>query len=96
MDVVIRAALAPAEPSSQDRRVAAEARQTRLQAQTELREESAEEQAERIEASAQRRAEQADGEALPNRARLAEASRGYNAAQQAGAAQPETVLSRVA
>jgi hypothetical protein len=35
MDIVIRAALAPAEPSPQDRQVAQTARQTRLQAQIE-------------------------------------------------------------
>lgn len=37
MEVVIRAALAPAEPSSQDRRVAAEARQKLIEAQAEAR-----------------------------------------------------------
>ncbi len=36
MDIVIRAALAPAEPSSQDKQVAAQAAQTRAQAQAEL------------------------------------------------------------
>lgn len=36
MDVVIRAALAPAEPSGQDMKVAAEARQTKIQAQAEV------------------------------------------------------------
>ncbi|GEM_PF-1192459 len=38
MDIVIRAALAPAEPSSQDKQVAQSARQIRLQAQIEKRE----------------------------------------------------------
>lgn len=36
MDIVIRAALAPSEPSAQDQQVAAQARQYRLQAQAEL------------------------------------------------------------
>lgn len=36
MDIVIRAALAPAEPSSQDLQVARQAQQTRVQAQAEL------------------------------------------------------------
>lgn len=44
MDVVIKAALAPAEPSSQDRAVAAQAAQKRLEAQAEL---NAQKQAER-------------------------------------------------
>ncbi len=44
MEVVKRAALAPAEPSPQDRAVAAQADQTRLKAQAELREQRAEEQ----------------------------------------------------
>jgi|TARA_R110002124_G_scaffold267268_1_gene434438 hypothetical protein len=47
MEVVIRAALAPAEPSPQDVQVAAQAQQTKLQAQAELRQERAEEAAER-------------------------------------------------
>lgn len=37
MDIVIRAALAPAEPSAQDKQVAQQAQQTRLQAQIEKR-----------------------------------------------------------
>lgn len=44
MDVVIKAALAPAEPSSQDRAVAAQAAQKRVEAQAEL---NAQKQAER-------------------------------------------------
>ncbi len=96
MDVVIRAALAPAEPSAQDRRVAAEARQTRLQAQGELREEKAEEQSERIEASAERRAELAEADGTPDRSRFTEAARSYGAANQADAARPEAVFSLVA
>lgn len=44
MEVVKRAALAPAEPSPQDRAVAAQADQTRLKAQAELREQNTEEQ----------------------------------------------------
>ena len=44
MEIVKRAALAPAEPSPQDRAVAAQADQTRLKAQAELREQRAEEQ----------------------------------------------------
>lgn len=36
MDIVVRAALAPAQPSSQDRQVAQQAQQTRIQAQAEL------------------------------------------------------------
>lgn len=47
MDIVIRAALAPAEPSPQDIQVAAQAQQTKLQAQAELGRERAEEAAER-------------------------------------------------
>lgn len=39
MDIVERAALAPAEPSPQDRAVAAQARTTKLQAQAQLQEE---------------------------------------------------------
>ncbi len=46
MELVIRAALAPAEPSSQDRAVAAQAQQARLQAQQELAQQRAEEQKE--------------------------------------------------
>jgi hypothetical protein len=45
MEIVIRAALAPAEPSPQDRQVAAQASQTRSEAQTELQRQRAEEQA---------------------------------------------------
>lgn len=44
MEVVIRAALAPAEPSPQDRQVAAQASQTRSEAQAELQKQRAEEQ----------------------------------------------------
>ena len=44
MEIVKRAALAPAEPSPQDRAVAAQADQTRLKAQAELREQNTEEQ----------------------------------------------------
>ncbi|TNE32153.1 MAG: hypothetical protein EP349_02420 [Alphaproteobacteria bacterium] len=47
MEIVIRAALAPAEPSPQDVQVAAQAQQTKLQAQAELSRERAEEAAER-------------------------------------------------
>jgi len=47
MEIVIRAALAPAEPSPQDVQVAAQAQQTKLQAQVELRQERTEEAAER-------------------------------------------------
>ena len=43
MDIVIRAALAPAEPSSQDQAVARQAQQTRLQAQQELAQQQADE-----------------------------------------------------
>lgn len=43
MDVVIRAALAPADPSPQDQQVAAQARQNRLQAQTQLQQQRSEE-----------------------------------------------------
>jgi hypothetical protein len=45
MDIVIRAALAPAEPSPQDRQVAQQAQATRLQAQIEKREVQEQEQA---------------------------------------------------
>lgn len=44
MDMVIRAALAPADPSIQDRRVAAQARQEQQEAVAELRQERLEEQ----------------------------------------------------
>jgi hypothetical protein len=44
MEIVIRAALAPAEPSPQDRQVAAQASQTRSEAQAELQRQRAEEQ----------------------------------------------------
>lgn len=44
MDVVIRAALAPAEPSPQDRAVAAQARQIQQQARQELQEQRTQEQ----------------------------------------------------
>lgn len=47
MDIVIRAALAPANPSPQDTQVAQSAQQTKLQAQAELREQNAAERAER-------------------------------------------------
>ncbi len=43
MEIVIRAALAPQEPSAQDRRVAEEARAAKAEAQTELREQKQEE-----------------------------------------------------
>jgi len=43
MDLVIRAALAPQEPSVQDRRVAAEARAAKAEAQAELRKQTQEE-----------------------------------------------------
>lgn len=45
MEIVIRAALAPAEPSPQDRQVAAQASQQRSEAQAELQKKRAEEQA---------------------------------------------------
>ncbi|MHA1566963.1 MAG: putative metalloprotease CJM1_0395 family protein [Alphaproteobacteria bacterium] len=44
MEIVIRAALAPAEPSGQDMKVAAQARAAKTQAQSELRREESEEQ----------------------------------------------------
>lgn len=44
MEQVIRAALAPAQPSAQDRAVANEARQNKIEAQRELSEEQADEQ----------------------------------------------------
>ncbi|WP_051242574.1 putative metalloprotease CJM1_0395 family protein [Stappia stellulata] len=44
MEIVIRAALAPAEPSPQDRQVAAQASQQRSEAQAELQKQRAEEQ----------------------------------------------------
>lgn len=47
MDIVIRAALAPAEPSPQDRQVAQQAQATRLQAQIEKREQSEQEDSSR-------------------------------------------------
>ncbi len=43
MDIVIRAALAPEEPSAQDKRVASKAQQTKLQAQQELAKQQQEE-----------------------------------------------------
>lgn len=45
MEIVIRAALAPAEPSPQDVQVAQQAQQTKLQAQAKLRQQRAEEAA---------------------------------------------------
>ena len=45
MEIVIRAALAPAEPSPQDVQVVQQAQQTKLQAQAELRQQRAEEAA---------------------------------------------------
>ncbi|GLS25070.1 putative metalloprotease CJM1_0395 family protein [Marinibactrum halimedae] len=74
-DQIIRAALAPAEPSSQDRRVAAQATQMRAQAQQDLAAMEREEQAQAAESSelrreeAQARAE--EGRALQNAARSA-------------------------
>ncbi len=44
MEIVMRAALAPADPSSQDRQVAAEAKQKKAEAQAEIRAEKQEEQ----------------------------------------------------
>ncbi|CAN0492040.1 unnamed protein product, partial [Scytosiphon promiscuus] len=44
MDIVIRAALAPAEPSSQDKQVALQAQKARLAAQQELSKQTADEQ----------------------------------------------------
>lgn len=58
MEIVIRAALAPADPSSQDRAVANQAKQTKLQAQAELREERQEEE---IQAAEERRQVQEGG-----------------------------------
>ena len=52
MDVVRRAALAPAEPSSQDRSVARQAEQTAQAARVELQEQAAAERQERLEAAA--------------------------------------------
>ena len=54
MDVVIRAALAPAEPSTQDRAVANAARQIKLQAQAELQAEKAAEEQQAAERRRQR------------------------------------------
>jgi len=51
MEVVIRAALAPQEPSGQDSRVAAEARAAKAEAQTELRKKNQEEARETFEAN---------------------------------------------
>lgn len=45
MEIVIRAALAPADPSAQDRQVASEAKQKKAEAQAELRTEKQEERA---------------------------------------------------
>ena len=59
MEIVKRAALAPAEPSPQDRAVAAQADQTRLKAQAELREQKAEEQQVAKEGGGQMAAQQA-------------------------------------
>ena len=52
MDVVIRAALAPAEPSSQDRSVARQAEQTAQAARVELQQQAAAERRESLEAAA--------------------------------------------
>jgi len=61
MDIVIKAALAPAEPSGQDRAVASQAAQKRTEAQTEL---NAQKQAERNGESADEN--QADGGIVPS------------------------------
>ena len=57
MEQVIRAALAPAQPSAQDRAVANEARQNKVEAQQDLNEERAQEQRE----ASERREEAANG-----------------------------------
>ena len=57
MEIVIRAALAPADPSGQDRSVAAQARRLKADAERELREERAEEAALAAEKAAERRGE---------------------------------------
>ncbi len=54
MEIVIRAALAPAEPSGQDMKVAAQARAAKIKAQTELRRENAEGQSQGFAALRQR------------------------------------------
>ncbi|MWV15251.1 hypothetical protein F3I16_04250 [Pseudomonas sp. L-22-4S-12] len=70
MDVVQRAALAPAEPSAQDRRVAAQAQAQASQARTELAEMRREEalaarEERRLSAEQRKAAEAAEGEAAP-------------------------------
>ncbi len=57
MEIVIRAALAPADPSGQDRSVAAQARRLKADAERELREEKAEEATIASEKAAERRGE---------------------------------------
>ena len=49
MDIVIRAALAPADPSAQDRQVATEAKQKKAEAQAEIRAEKQEERGQALE-----------------------------------------------
>lgn len=58
MDIVIRAALAPTDPSSQDRAVANQAKQLKLQAQAELATQEQEEAAQAAEERRQREAAQ--------------------------------------
>ena len=70
MDIVIRAALAPAEPSSQDLQVARQAQQTRASAQAELAEQRLQELRDSNEAG--------NGESDPNR--VPEANSAYNTA----------------
>lgn len=67
MDIVIRAALAPAEPSSQDRAVARQAQQQRLEAQQQLLEQR---EAERQERTAPGETEEAGALASPLQAQL--------------------------
>jgi hypothetical protein len=67
MDIVIRAALAPAEPSSQDRAVARQAQQQRLEAQQQLLEQR---EAERQERTAPGETDEASALASPLQAQL--------------------------
>lgn len=85
MEVVIRAALAPAEPSAQDRRVAAQAGVQAAQARVELARQRREEEAAEAEARAVQRAERKAEEE-------AEAAEEQESAQQVAAPPPRLDL----
>lgn len=92
MEIVKRAALAPAEPSPQDRAVAAQADQTRLKAQAELRDQRAEEQ----EAAAQEDDENSGPGGVQQAERQATQQAGHAAGAYARAARNiDTIISQI-